>query len=366
MRVPFVDLQAHHDPLRAELDAAVAAVGRRGDFILGAAVEAFEREFAGFIGTRHAVGVASGLSAIELALRAYGVGPGDEVITAANTFVATVLAILATGATPKLVDADASTYTMDPAALASAITPRTRAVVPVHLYGQPADLDRIVDVAGRHNLLVIEDAAQAHGARYRGRHAGTFGHASAFSFYPSKNLGAWGDAGIVVTDDRSIADRVVMLRNVGQRAKYQHELAGTNARLDTLQAAVLSVKLPHLGGWNAARRAHADRYRARLDGRVHLPVAAPDREHIYHLFVVEVDRRGELQQRLKAAEIDTAIHYPVPVHLQEACASLGYRRGDFPVTEVAADRILSLPMYPEISDAQIDFVSKTLLEALQP
>ena len=366
MRVPFVDLQAHHEPLRAELDAAVAAVGRRGDFILGAAVEAFEREFAGFIGTRHAVGVASGLSAIELALRAYGVGAGDEVITAANTFVATVMAILATGATPKLVDADASTYTMDPAALASAITPRTRAIIPVHLYGQPADLDRIVDVAARHNLLVIEDAAQAHGARYRGRHAGTFGHAAAFSFYPSKNLGAWGDAGMVVTDDRSIADRIVMLRNVGQRAKYLHALTGTNARLDTLQAAVLSVKLPHLDSWNAARRAHADRYRARLDGRVHLPVAAPDREHIYHLFVVEVDRRGELQQRLKAAEIDTAIHYPVPVHLQEACTSLGYRRGEFPVTEVAADRILSLPMYPEITDAQIDFVSEMLLGALQP
>ena len=364
MRVPFVDLQAHHEPLRAELDAAVAAVGRRGDFILGAAVEAFERQFAGFIGTRHAVGVASGLSAIELALRAYGVGPGDEVITAANTFIATVLAILATGATPKLVDADASTYTIDPAALAAAITPRTRAVIPVHLYGQPADLDRIVAIAARHNLLVIEDAAQAHGARYRGRHAGTFGHAAAFSFYPSKNLGAWGDAGIVVTDDTSIADRIVTLRNVGQRAKYLHALAGTNARLDTLQAAVLSVKLPHLDNWNAARRAHADRYRVRLDGRIHLPAAAPARDHIYHLFVVEVDRRADVQQRLKTAEVDTGIHYPVPIHLQEACASLGYRRGDFPATEAAADRILSLPMYPELSDEQVDFVSATLLEAL--
>jgi len=364
MRVPFVDLEAHHDPLRAELDAAVAAVGRRGDFILGAAVDSFERDFAAFVGARHGIGVASGLSAIELALRAYGIGAGDEVITAANTFIATVLAILAVGAVPRLVDVDPDTYTIDAAHVASAVTARTRAIVPVHLYGQPADMDAIAALASRHNLLVVEDAAQAHGARYRGRRAGTFGHAAAFSFYPSKNLGAWGDAGMVVTDDAAVAERIRALRNVGQREKYLHPYVGTNARLDTLQAAVLGVKLPHLDAWNTLRRAHADRYRARLGGGVRVPVAAPERDHVYHLFVVEVERRPEWQQRLKAAQIDTGIHYPVPIHLQDACAPLGYRRGDFPVTEAAADRILSLPMYPELSDAQIDFVSDTLRAAL--
>jgi dTDP-3-amino-3,4,6-trideoxy-alpha-D-glucose transaminase len=364
MRVPFVDLTAQHDPLRAELDAAVAAVGRRGDFILGEAVDAFERDFAAFIGARHAVGVGSGFSAIELALRAYNLGPGDEVITAANSFIATALAIQAVGATPKLVDVDSVTYTIDADRIEAAVTPRTRAIVPVHLYGQPADMDAVGQLARRHGLLIIEDAAQAHGARYRGRRVGTFGHAAAFSFYPSKNLGAWGDAGIIVTDDDAIADRLRTLRNVGQRAKYLHAYAGTNSRLDTVQAAVLRVKLPHLDGWNIARRAHADSYRARLRGRVHVPEAAPDREHIYHLFVVEVDRRQQVQDRLRSSQIDTGIHYPVPIHLQEACASLGYRRGDFPVTEAAADRILSLPMYPELTEDQIEFVSDTLLAAV--
>lgn len=364
MRVPFVDLQAHHAPLRAELEAAVSAVGCRSDFILGAAVEAFEREFAAFVGVSHAVGVASGLSAIELALRAHGVGPGDEVITAANTFIATVFAIMAVGATPTLVDVERDTYTIDPERIAAAITPRTRAIIPVHLYGQPADMDRIGALASQHDLLVVEDAAQAHGARYRGRRTGTFGDSAAFSFYPSKNLGAWGDAGMVVTNDAAVAERVRVLRNVGQRAKYLHACAGTNARLDTVQAAVLRVKLPHLDGWNGRRRAHAERYRSRLGTRIHLPAAASDREHIYHLFVVEVDRRDALQVSLKAAEIDTGIHYPVPVHLQEACASLRYKRGDFPVTEAAADRIVSLPMYPELTTSQIDFVSDTLLASI--
>ena len=364
MRVPFVDLQAHHEPLRAELDAAVAAVGRRGDFILGESVDAFEHEFAAFIGTRHAVGVASGFSAIELALRAHGIGAGDEVITAANTFIATTLAIAAAGATPRLADIDPTTCTMAVDRLAECITPRTRAIVPVHLYGQPADMDAVRQFAERHHLLVLEDAAQAHGARYRGRRVGTFGHAAAFSFYPSKNLGAWGDAGLVATDDAAIAERLRVLRNVGQRAKYVHACAGTNARLDTVQAAVLRVKLPHLDGWNAARRAHADRYRARLGGRLRVPQPVPDREHVYHLFVVEVDRREQVRDRLRASQIDTGIHYPVPVHLQEASVALGYRRGDFPVTEAAADRILSLPMYAELTDDQIDLVSDALLSAL--
>ena len=356
MRVPLVDLQAHHDTLRVELDAAVSAVGRRGDFILGEAVNAFECEFAAMIGAPHAIGVASGLSAIELALRAHGIGPGDEVITAANTFIATVLAILAVGAIPKLVDVDPATYTLDVDGVDAAVSPRTRAIVPVHLYGQPADMDRISAAAARHQLVVIEDAAQAHGARFQGQRVGTIGHAGAFSFYPSKNLGAWGDAGLIVTGDAALADRLRALRNVGQCAKYRHALVGTNARLDTLQAAVLRVKLPHLDRWNDARRAHARRYRARLGDGVRMPIEAPGSEHVYHLFVVEVDRRDSVQARLRAHGVDTGIHYPVPVHLQEACASLGYRRGDFPVTEAAADRILSLPMYPELTDEQIDYV----------
>jgi len=364
MHVPFVDLRAHHDTVRDDLERAVLEVGRRGDFIQGAAVGAFEQAFASYLGVTHAIGVGTGLGAIELALRAYDIGPGDEVITPANTFIATVLAILAVGATPTLVDADPATYAIDPQRTESAVTSRTRAIVPVHLYGQPADMDPIMDIARRHNLLVVEDAAQAHGARYKGRRAGSIGHAAAFSFYPSKNLGAWGDGGLIATSDDAIAARLRLLRNYGQRAKYSHSIAGTNNRLDTIQAAVLGVKLPHLDRWNAARRAHADRFRAKLGPRVQTPSSPADREHIYHLYVVELDERDRVQERLRQAQIDTGIHYPVPVHLQEACQALGHRAGDFPVTERAAQRILSLPMYPELTDGQIDYVSDTLLAAL--
>jgi len=357
MHVPFVDLRAQHAPISRDIDQAIRAVVDRGDFILGAAVERFEAEFAAFIGTRHAIGVGTGFDAIELALRAFGVGPGDEVVTAANTFIATVMAILAVGARPVLADMDPVTYAIDPAALAAAITPRTRAVIPVHLFGQPVDLEAVVSVARRHNLVVIEDAAQAHGARYNGRRAGSFGHAAAFSFYPSKNLGALGDGGMITTDDERAAAALRLLRNYGQRAKYYHAVPGTNSRLDTLQAAVLSVKLPHLDGWNAARREHADAYAARLGGRVRTPVAAAGREHIYHLYVIETEARDALQQRLRARQVDTGIHYPVPVHLQEACVSLGYKAGDFPATEAAAARMLSLPMFAELTDEQIEYVS---------
>jgi dTDP-4-amino-4,6-dideoxygalactose transaminase len=364
MHVPFVDLKAHHDAHRAALESAVLEVGRRGDFIQGAALEAFESEFASFIGTRHAIGVGTGLAAIELALRAHGIGRGDEVITAANTFIATVLAILAVDATPKLVDMDPATYAIDPSAIAAAVTPRTKAIVPVHLYGQPVDMDAVLASARRHNLAVIEDAAQAHGARYKGRRAGALGDSAAFSFYPSKNLGAWGDGGMIVTNDDRVAAKLRLLRNYGQRVKYYHTAAGTNSRLDTLQAAVLGVKLPHLDAWNAARRRHADAYRVRLGAHVTTPAARPDAEHIFHLYVIETDRRAALQQTLSAADVQTGIHYPVPIHLQEACASLGYRAGDFPATEAAADRILSLPMYPELTDAQIDYVSDAVMSAL--
>jgi dTDP-4-amino-4,6-dideoxygalactose transaminase len=360
MPVPFVDLHAQHAPLAGAIERAVRELIARGDFIMGAAVERFETEYAGYIGTRHAIGVGTGLSAIELALRAFEIGPGDEVITQANTFIATVLAILAVGATPVFVDIDARTYGIDPAAIAAAVTPRTKAIVPVHLYGQPADLDAVLAVANRHGLVVIEDAAQAHGARYHGRRAGSVGHAAAFSFYPSKNLGALGDGGMVTTSDDRAAGRLRLLRNYGQRVKYYHAIAGTNSRLDTLQAAVLSIKLPHLDGWNAARRGHADAYAARLSGHVQTPSAADGREHIYHLYVIETPDREALEQRLRARQIQTGIHYPVPAHLQEACAPLGYKAGDFPVTEAAARRILSLPMFAELTDAQIDHVAEAV------
>jgi len=363
MHVPFVDLRAQHAPISGDVDRAIRDVVARGDFILGAAVERFEAEYAAFIGTRHAIGVGTGLSAIELALRAFGVGAGDEVITAANTFIATVLAITAAGARPVFVDIDPATYTIDPDALAAAINSRTRAIVPVHLYGQPVDLDAVLAVARRHDLLVIEDAAQAHGARYKGRRAGSFGHAAAFSFYPSKNLGAFGDGGMITTDDDRVAEQLRLLRNYGQREKYDHAIAGTNSRLDTLQAAVLRVKLPLLDGWNAARRRHADAYAARLPPRVQIPTAPAGIEHVYHLYVIETGQRDAVQQRLRARQIDTGIHYPIPAHLQEACASLGYKAGDFPATEAAAARVLSLPMYAELTEAQIDYVAEALADA---
>ena len=356
MQVPFVDLHAQHAPLNDAIERTFRELVARGDFIMGAAVERFETEYATYIGTRHALGVGTGLSAIELALRAFEVGPGDEVITPANTFIATVLAILAVGATPIFVDMDAETYGIDSSAIDAAVTSRTKAIVPVHLYGQPVDLDAIVAIARRHNLVLIEDAAQAHGARYKGKRVGSIGHAAAFSFYPSKNLGALGDGGMITTNDDRAADKLRLLRNYGQRVKYHHAIAGTNSRLDTLQAAVLSLKLPHLDGWNAARRAHADAYAARLGAHVKTPVAAAGVEHIYHLYVIQTPEREALVQRLEARQIHTGIHYPVPAHLQEACASLGYAAGDFPVTEAAAPRILSLPMFAELTESQIDYV----------
>jgi dTDP-4-amino-4,6-dideoxygalactose transaminase len=363
MHVPFVDLHAQHAAIRGEVERAVRELLDRGDFILGGEVDRFEADYAAFIGARHAIGVGTGLSAIELALRAFGISSGDEVITPANTFIATVLAIVGVGATPVFVDMDPATYGIDARAIGAAVTSRTRAIVPVHLYGQPVDLDAVMAVANRHNLLVIEDAAQAHGARYKGRRAGSVGHAAAFSFYPSKNLGAIGDGGMITTNDDAAAERIRLLHNYGQRVKYHHSIAGTNSRLDTVQAAVLRIKLPHLDGWNAARRRHADAYAARLAGHVRTPVAADGVEHIYHLYVIEVEQRDTVQKQLKARQIDTGIHYPVPAHLQEACASLGYKAGAFPATEAAAARVLSLPMFPELSDRQIEYVADALRSA---
>jgi dTDP-4-amino-4,6-dideoxygalactose transaminase len=347
--IPFVDLAAQHAALSGELAAAQAASLCRCDWILGEDVVEFERSFAAACGVAHAIGVDSGTSALELALRACGIGTGDEVVTAANTFMATVLAILHVGAQPVLVDVDVDTATLDHERFQAAITRRTRAVVPVHLYGHPADMDPIVAVARERRLRVIEDACQAHGARYHGRPVGSLGDLGAFSFYPSKNLGALGDGGAVVTDDDELADAVRLLRHYGQREKHRHVVVGYNRRLDTLQAAFLRVKLPRLAGWNERRRAHAGRYEAALaDTGVVTPVAAPYAESAWHLYVIRTTDRDDLAQALTAEGIGTGIHYPTPPHLQPALAGLFGPAGSFPATEELAGSILSLPMYPEL------------------
>jgi dTDP-4-amino-4,6-dideoxygalactose transaminase len=316
MKIPFVDLQSQYQSIKEEADAAVLAVMGRGDFILGQAVSEFEKEFARYCEADHCVGVDSGYSALELILRGYGIGPDDEVITAANTFVATALAISNTGATPVLVDMDPETYNIDPSRIEAAITPRTRAIMPVHLYGQPADMDPIMAIAAEHDLKVIEDAAQAHGARYKGRRTGSLGHAAGFSFYPGKNLGAYGDGGAVVTDDEELADRVRMLRNLGMRVKYHHEIKGFNHRLDTMQAAVLRVKLPHLDKWNEGRRRVAARYaKALAELPVITPYAPSHVEPVYHLDVIRIQNRDALMEKLGEAGIASGLHYPIPIHL---------------------------------------------------
>jgi len=363
LQVPFVDLASQYRSIAAEIDEAVSRVIRETDFILGCEVALFEEEFASFCQAKWAVGVDSGTSALELALRAYEIGPGDEVITAANSFIASALAISHVGATPVLVDVDPDTYTIDIAAIEKAITSRTKAIIPVHLYGHPADMDAIMNLAERRSLIVIEDACQAHGARYKGKTAGSLGHAAAFSFYPGKNLGAYGDGGAVVTNDEAIAKSLRMLRNYGQREKYQHMFRGYNRRLDTLQAAVLRIKLKHLEDWNDARRQHAKNY-GRLLGQtgIGVPRAAAHYESVWHLYVIQTDQRDALKEYLATRGIGVGIHYPVPIHLQPAYRDLGYRQGDFPVTERCARRILSLPMYAELTPEIVNRVAETASE----
>lgn len=365
MKVPFVDLQTQFQGLRDQIIPAVESVMRRSAFILGEDVTSFETSFAAFCGARHCVGVASGCDALLWALKACDIGPGDEVITATNTYIATVLAISYAGAKPVLVDCLEDTYEIDPAAVRRAITPRTKALLPVHLYGQAADMDAIMAIARENNLLVIEDAAQAHGATYKGKPCGTFGKVGCFSFYPGKNLGAYGDGGAIVTDDPEIAERVRMLRNYGQKRKYYHDVVGWNSRLDTVQAAVLNVKLPHLAAWNDARHACAEEYARRLAGRgVGLPMEGPGNRHVYHLFVVRVPGRDRVLEELGHHGVSCGIHYPVPVHLQAAYRQLGFGPGSFPVAEKVAGEILSLPMFPELTQDQISFVCKELMSCV--
>ena len=358
MKVPFLDLKASYAELQSELDEAYARVMRSGWLIMGAELEAFEAEFAAYCEARHSVGVANGLDALQLILRALGIGAGDEVIVPTNTFIATWLAVSYTGATPVPAEPDERTYNLDPAALEAAITPRTKAIIPVHLYGQPADMDAIGEVASKYGLAVVEDAAQAHGARARGRRAGGLGHAAAFSFYPGKNLGALGDGGAVVTNDAALADRVRVLRNYGSRVKYYHETEGFNSRLDELQAALLRVKLARLDEWNERRKRVAEFYLQCLEGvaGLSLPFVPAWAEPIWHLFVVGHARRDALQEHLSAAGIGTLIHYPLPPHLQAAYAALGYKSGAFPRAERMAREVLSLPIGPHLSDAEADAV----------
>src|SRR5579859_7218990 len=364
-RLPFVDLKAQHASIAAEVEAAVGRVMTNADFILGGDVAAFEEEFGRYCGAEHCVGLDSGMSALELGMRAMGIGPGDEVVTPAGSFIASSSAISFTGATPVWVDVDPHTYNIDPALIEAAITPQTKAIMVVHLYGQPADMDRVLSVAERHGLPVIEDACQAHGAHYKGRRAGSMGAFGAFSFYPSKNLGAYGDAGALTTNDAELAERVRMMRNYGQRAKYDHVYLAWNRRLDTLQAAVLRVKLRHLDQWNEARKRVASLYGELLAGSgVTLPRTGAGAEHVYHLFVIQVGERQRVQEELTARGISTGIHYPVPIHLQAAYRDRAAKPGSFPVTEAAAGRVLSLPMYPELGEAGVRRVAGALGEVL--
>lgn len=362
--IPFNNLAPLHALLRREIETALRHVLDSGWYILGEQVEAFEADFAEYHGVAHAVGVANGTDALELALRACGVAPGAEVITVAHTAVATVCAIERAGAIPVLVDIDPDTFTLDPSALELAITPRTAAIVPVHLYGQPANLKAIMDIAARRRLLVIEDCAQAHGARYQGQRVGTFGQAAAFSFYPTKNVGAYGDGGAVITNDAGIARRLRLLRNYGQAERGVHETRGINSRLDELQAAILRVKLRYLDEHNEQRRALAARYTAALADlhAIRLPYERRDARHVYHLFVIRSSARDELAAALARRGIGTLVHYPIPVHRQAAYRDLGDRY-HLPVTDEIAGEVLSLPLYIGLDEAQIDYIARAVRES---
>ncbi len=359
--VPFVDLKAQYASIKNEIDPAIARVIEDTAFIMGREVRAFESAFADYLGARFCIGVNNGTAALQLALMACGIGPGDEVIAPSFTFFATAEAISVLGAKPVFVDIDPVSYTIDPAKVEAAITPRTRALIPVHLYGQAADLDPILAIAKRHKLRVIEDAAQAHGAEYKQQRVGALGDAGCFSFYPSKNLGAYGEAGAIVTNDEELAQKLRLLRDHGSTSKYAHAIVGYNFRMEEIQAAVLNVKLPHLNDWNNQRRRHASVYGDLLKHcGVGLPQEKEYARHVYHVYAIQTEKRDELQQRLTVAGIQTGVHYPIPIHLQPAYLSLGYKSGDLPVTEKLSLRVLSLPMFPELSHNQLRFIGESL------
>jgi len=361
--LPLVDLRAQFRSIDDEIMAAVRGVLESGHFVLGPETEAFERELAAHQQAAHAVGTSSGTSALHLALLAAGIGAGDEVITVPHTFVATVAAIEYAGATPVLVDVREDSFNMDPSLIEAAITSRTRAILPVHLYGQPADMAPIMEIARAYRLRVIEDACQAHGAEYDGRRVGAIGDIGCFSFYPGKNLGAYGEGGAVVTDDEELASTVRTLRHWGQTRRYIHELKGFNYRLEELQAAILRVKLRHLEDWTEARRAHAHRYDQLLAGVVPTPAELPYARHVYHVYAIRTAERERLERALAAEGVQTGVHYPVPVHLQPAWADLGHGPGSFPVAERVASEVLSLPMYPELPAHELERVAELVATA---
>jgi dTDP-4-amino-4,6-dideoxygalactose transaminase len=356
--IPFLDLKAQYKSIKPDIDEAVLGVLESTQFVLGEHVAAFERDFASYCGAKHAIAVNSGTSALHLALLAAGVGPGDEVITIPFTFVATVSAICYSGATPVFVDIEPRSFTMDPSQLEQAITPRTKAILPVHLYGQMADMTAIQAIASRYGIPVIEDACQAHGAEYGGIRAGSLGLSGCFSFYPGKNLGAYGEGGAVVTSDDTQAQKMRTLRDWGQEQRYHHVVKGFNYRMDGIQGAVLGVKLRHLESWTELRRSRARHYDSLLadSETVQAPEQLPGRRHVYHIYAVRTPNRGDLQRMLQAEGIHTGLHYPIPVHLQPAHADLGYKTGDFPESEAAANEVLSLPIFPEMTAMQVEQV----------
>jgi len=364
IKVPYLDLKAQYQSIKPEIDSAIAGVLDSGQFVLGSEVTEFEREFADYCGTSHCIALNSGTSALHLALLAAGIGPDDEVITVPFTFVASVAAIAYTGSRPVLVDIDPQSFTMDVSAIEAAITPRTKAILVVHLYGQPADMDPIMDIARRHGLVVIEDAAQAHGAKYKGRPVGSIGDMACFSFYPGKNLGAYGEGGAVTTGNPEYARSIRMLRDWGQDAKYHHVLRGFNYRMEAFQGAILRVKLRHLERWTEARRALAGKYNELLgDSGVERPKEMSWARHVYHVYTLRSQDRESLRAALQEEGIQTGVHYPVPVHLQPAYADLGYGRGAFPQAEAAANQVLSIPLYPELSHRAVAEVAAAVNKA---
>ena len=365
MRVNFVDLKEQYKTIKNDILSAITSVLEDNQFVLGSRVKEFEEKYAAYSQTKYGVGVASGTDAILLALKSFDIRPGDEVITAANTFMATVLAISYAGATPVLIDNDPVSYNIDPTKIEAAINSKTKAIIPVHLYGQMADMDAIIKIAKKHKLKVIEDACQAHGAEYKGHRSGSMGDIGCFSFYPSKNLGAYGDGGMVITHDEHLYEKLKMLRDYGQLKKYHHEVKGFNSRLDSIQAAVLLAKLPYLENWNNNRRALAKLYNELLsEVDVVTPFESQGYRHIYHLYVIRTKKRDQMFAHLNSKQIFCGIHYPIPIHLQKAYKDLPYKKGDFPITERYAQEILSLPMFPELKEEQIRYVIGVIKEFL--
>jgi dTDP-4-amino-4,6-dideoxygalactose transaminase len=366
MKVPFLDLKSHHAPMLEEINAAIQEVIDSAAFAGGPFVTRFEEDFAAYCDARYAIGVGSGTEALWLVLLALGVGPGDEVITVPNSFMATAEAITYCGAKPVFVDVDEQTYNMDPAGLEQAVTTKTKAIIPVHLFGQPADMDPILEFARKRGLFVVEDAAQAHGAIYKGRKVGTLGDAGCFSFYPGKNLGAFGDAGAIVTNSDALQEKIRILRDHGQIRKYYHTMVGWNGRMDGIQGAILQIKLRHLEKGNDFRRSHAAHYDTALRGAedIIIPFRASNVQHVYHIYAIRVQDRDEVMRLLTQKGVGSGVHYPVPIHLQEAYSALGYKQGAFPIAERCATEFLSLPMFPELTPTQVETVVQSLKETV--